>query len=185
MRLAPLFTLLMIAAPLTAQGPGGGMGGPGGMGAGGTRGRPYGRRPVEPPSEDLIRGPYEPDSLIPKFQLDTAQGARYRVSWDSMMAATRPVRDSVHASRDSFRRAQGEGFSREGARQQEVMQHLVKRLQKEEGRFDKVMRHILTDDQWGDFKDCRKRRRETERELRDQQQMEGGFGPSGGRRGRP
>ena len=181
MRLAPLLVLTLMASPLLAQGPGG-MGGDG-FGGRGMGGRPMmpRRRPAEPPSEDLIRGPFAPDSLIPKFELDSAQGARYRAVWDSMMTATAPTRDSIRATLAGRRRARTEGFEREGARQDEVIQKLAKELRKDEDRFDKVMKHILTKDQWGDFKDWRTRRRETERELREQDRMDG---PGGGYRGR-
>lgn len=144
------------------------------------------RRPTELPSEDLVRGPYLPDSLIPKFGLDSAQGARYRGSYDSMMAATAPTRDSLRATLALRRRARDEGFAREGARQDEEIQKLGKTLKKDEEKFDKVMKKILTKDQWGDFKDWRDRRRATERELREQQRMDGpSDGLEGsGRRGR-
>jgi len=132
-----------------------------------------------------VRGPFAPDSMIPKFSLDSAQGARYRASWDSMMAATAPTRDSVRATMAERRRARTEGFQREGAREDEVMSKLVKTLKKEEDRFDKVLKHILTKDQWGDFKDWRDRRRATERELREQQQgMDAAGGGYPGRRRR-
>lgn len=139
------------------------------------------RRPAEMPSEDLVRGPFRPDSLIPKFGLDSVQGARYRASWDSMMAATAPTRDSLRATFEMRRRARDEGFAREGSRQDDEIQKLGKALKKDEEKFDKVMKKILTKDQWGDFKDWRDRRRRTEQELREQQRMDGPDG--GGRRG--
>lgn len=144
------------------------------------------RRMVEPPSEDLLRGPFEPDSMTPKFRLDSAQGARYRAAWDSMMAATRPARDSIRAAMATRRRARTEGFARETERQQKVTRDLAKQLKKEEERFDRVIRRFLSEDQWEDFKDWRTRRRETERDLRRQQMMEGGMmGPPGADGGRP
>jgi hypothetical protein len=136
---------------------------------------------AEMPSEDVMRGPFPPDSMSQKFGLDTLQAARYQVSWDSMMAATRPVRDSLHEAREGMRRARTEGYAHEGERQSELLQHLGKELQKQDDHFDGVLRHILTKDQWGDFKDWRKRRRETEKELREQGQMDGGMGRRGGR----
>jgi hypothetical protein len=169
-------------APLVAQGRGG-MGGGGMRGAGGGRPMMGGRRPADPPSGDLIRGPFAPDSMIPKFGLDSAQGARYRASWDSMMAATAVTRDSAHAAMVGIGRARAEGFQHEGTRQDEVMQKLAKELKKDEEHFDKVVKRILTKDQWGDFKDWRDRRRETERELREQDRMDGPEGGSVGRRG--
>lgn len=183
MRLSPILVLSLLGCiPLAAQGPGG-FGG-GGMGRGGMGGRPMmgRRRPADMPSEDLVRGPLMPDSLIPKFQLDSGQGARYRTSWDSMMAATAPTRDSLRATFEMRRRARDEGFAREGARQDDEIQKLAKALRKDEEKFDKVMKKILTKDQWGDFKDWRDRRRETEKEVREQQRMDGPEG--GGRRGR-
>ena len=187
MRSIPLLWLAVTlgVTPLAAQGPGGPGGSMGGRGMGGPQMMPR-RRPAEPPSEDLVRGPFVPDSLIPKFGLDSAQGARYRASWDSMMAATAPTRDSVRATMGQRRRARSEGFQREGEREDEVMSKLVKTLKKDEDRFDKVMKHILTKDQWGDFKDWRDRRRATERELRESQQGMDGPGdmPMGGRRRR-
>lgn len=174
MRPFPLlcFAVTLGVAPLAAQGPGGPGGGMGGRGMGGPQMMSR-RRPPEPPSEDLVRGPFAPDSMIPKFQLDSAQGARYRVSWDSMMGATASTRDSVRMTIERRRRARAEGFQREGSREDDVMSKLVKALKKDEGRFDKVLKHILTKDQWGDFKDWRDRRRATERELREQQGMDG------------
>lgn len=182
MRTLPLFWIAVTlgVTPLAAQGPGGPGGSMGGRGMG-TPMMPR-RRPAEPPSEDLVRGPFVPDSMIPKFALDSAQGARYRAAWDSMMAATAPTRDSVRATMGERRRARLEGFQREGAREDEVMSRLVKRLKKDEARFDKALKHILTKDQWGDFKDWRDRRRATERELREQQQ--GMDGPGEGYPGR-
>ncbi|HET7040996.1 MAG TPA: hypothetical protein VFI13_03210, partial [Gemmatimonadales bacterium] len=86
MRLASIVVLALFASPLCAQGPGG-MGGDG-FGGRGMGGRPMmgRRRPADAPSEDLLRGPFVPDSMITKFALDTVQGARYRAAWDSMMA---------------------------------------------------------------------------------------------------
>lgn len=170
--------------PLAAQGRGG-MGG-GGMRGGGGGGRPMmgSRRPADAPSGDLVRGPFVPDSMIPKFGLDSSQGARYRASWDSMMAATALTRDSAHAAMAGIRRARMEGFQHEGTRQDEVMQKLGKELKKDEEHFDKVVKRILTKDQWGDFEDWRDRRRATERELREQARMDGPEGGSGGRRPR-
>lgn len=183
MRALPIVLLILSlgVTPLVAQGRGGFGGGGGRDGMGG---RPMmARRPEEPPSEDLVRGPYPPDSLIPKFGLDSAQGGRYRVSWDSMMAATAPTRDSVRMLFDQRRRARAEGFQRIGTADDGALQKLGKALKKEEARFDKVMKRILTKDQWGDFKDWRDRRRATERELREEQRMNGPMGGSG--RGRP
>lgn len=167
---------------LTAQSmggpPGGGMGGMGG-------GRPpmgRGRAPQEMPSRDMLRGPYEPDSMAHKFELDSTQSARYRAAWDSMMAATRPRRDSVEQAMGTLRRARTEGYQQEGARQTELVHELGKSLQKEEERFDKVIRKFLTKDQWGDFKDWRDRRRETEKELRQQEMERMGPGGPGGHR---
>jgi hypothetical protein len=77
-----------------------------------------------------------------------------------------------------------EGYQREGERNQELVERLGKHLKKEEGRFDKVTRKILTKEQWDEFKDWRKRRRETEQELRQQRGPEGGMGGPGGRRRR-
>lgn len=139
----------------------------------------------ELPSEDVMRGPFPPDSMTHKFGLDSTQGARYQVSWDSMMAATRPARDSVHEAMEGMRRARTEGYQHEGERQTELIRHLGKELQKQDDHFDGVLRHILTKDQWGDFKDWRKRRRETEKELRQQGQVDGGgMGRRGGGRRR-
>ena len=177
----PLIPLLLAVTcgvlPLNAQGPGG-------MGGGRPGGRPMmGRRMTEPPSEDLLRGPYEPDSMAHKFQLDSAQRVRYRTAWDSMMTATRPARDSVRQAIEMVQRARREGYRQEGARQAEVIQHFGKALKKDEERFDKVIRRFLSSDQWEDFKDWRKRRRETERELRRQQlEQEGPGEMMGGRR---
>lgn len=186
MRTLPLlwFTLTLGVTPLAAQGPGGPGGSMGGRGMEGPQMMSR-RRPAEPPSEDMVRGPFAPDSMIPKFALDSAQGARYRASWDSMMTASAPTRDSVRATMAERRRARAEGFQREGAREDEVMSRLVKTLKKDEDRFDKVLKHILTKDQWGDFKDWRDRRRATARELREQQQgMDGAGGGYPGRRRR-
>ncbi|MBW8773405.1 MAG: hypothetical protein JF590_08970 [Gemmatimonadetes bacterium] len=186
MRFFPLLllTLTLGVPPLAAQGPGGYGGGMGGRGMGGGRPMMSRRAPAEPPSEDLIRGPYHPDSMATKFALDSAQSARYRTAWDSMMTATAPTRDSVRATLGERRRARVEGFQREGAREDEVLQKLVKTLQKDEDHFDKVMKKILTKDQWGDFKDWRARRRATEREMREQQRMDGPEGGAGGRQRR-
>lgn len=177
--------------------------GPGGMGGGMQGGRPgmiSRGRMREPPSEDLIAGPYQPDSMTRKFGLDSSQALRYRAVWDSMMAATRPVRDSVreamagirrapvagrppdeeHGGRREDRRREREERARMERRRQEEeriedrIQELGKRLKKEEERFDKVVRRFLTEDQWGDFKYWRDRRRETERELRRQRMEEEG-----------
>jgi hypothetical protein len=101
-----------------------------------------------------------------------------------MMAVTRPMRDSVQEAMGGFRRARMEGYQREGERNQELVERLGKHLKKEEGRFDKVTRKILTKEQWDEFKDWRKRRRETEQELRQQRGPEGGMGGPGGRRRR-
>jgi hypothetical protein len=158
--------------PLTAQGPGG-MGGRPGSGPG----RMMRGRMAEPPSRDLIEGPYAPDSMIPKFALDSVQGPRYRAAWDSMMAATRPVRDSVREATGGLERARGEGYQREGGRRSAEIQRLAKTLKKEEERFDKVVRRILTQEQWEEFKDWRDRRRRTEKELRQEQMGEGIGGP--------
>ncbi|HEX7917938.1 MAG TPA: hypothetical protein VF454_00970 [Gemmatimonadales bacterium] len=177
--LLPLLLALTTGVSLAhAQGRGGMRGGMGG-------GRPMmgGGRPAEPPSEDLLRGPYAPDSMAPKFELDSAQSARYRIAWDSMMTATRPARDSIHQAMEMTRRARMEGYQQEGQRQSELVQRLGKQLKKDEEHFDKVIRRFLSKDQWEDFKDWRKRRRETERELRRQQmEEEGPGGRMGGRR---
>ncbi len=148
-------------------------------------GRGMSRRPMrvngmEMPSPDLVKGPYEPDSMIHKFQLDSAQGVRYRFVWDSMMAATRPARDSIHQAVATYRRAGTEGYQQEQERQAALVHKLGKELEKAEGRFDKVIRKFLTDDQWGDFKDWRERHRETERQLREQQMQERGMGRRSG-----
>ena len=156
---------------LSAQRPGGGMTERGG---GARPGMVRGRMP-EPPSRDLIAGPYAPDSMIHKFVLDTVQGPRYRAAWDSMMAATRPARDSIREAMGGLQRARGEGYQREGERRAAEIRRLGKRLKQEEERFDKVVRRILTDDQWDDFKDWRERRRETEQELQ-RRNMEEGMG---------
>jgi hypothetical protein len=156
------------------------MGGPPGGGMGG--GRPMmsrGRAPQDLPSFDMMKGPYEPDSMAHKFQLDSAQALRYRTAWDSMMAATKPTRDSVEGAMAMVRRARTEGFQQEGARQMELVHDLGKELKKDEEHFDKVIRKFLSKDQWGDFEDWRDRRRESEKEMR-QQQMERG-GPGGHR----
>lgn len=148
-------------------------------------GRPMmgrGRMP-EPPSEDLLNGPFRPDSMTPKFRLDSAQGERYRAAWDSMMAATRPARDSIREAMDGMQRARVEGYQREGQRQGALIERLGKRLKKDEERFDKVIRRFLSKEQWEEFKDWRDRRRETERELRRQRMME--EGPGGMMGGRP
>lgn len=142
-----------------------------------------GRRPAEPPSEDLLRGPYEPDSMARKFQLDSTQNGRYLAAWDSMMAATRPARDSIHAAMTGLGRARAEGYQREGERQSGLVQRLGKQLKKDEERFDKVIRRFLSREQWEEFKDWRKRRRETERELRRERMREEGPGEMMG--GRP
>jgi hypothetical protein len=165
----------------------------------------------DPPSEDLIAGPYSPDSMTRKFGLDSAQALRYRVVWDSMMAATHPARDSIREAMEGMRRTRTEQGPPEGeyggrreerrrereqrtrmerrreeeGRAEERIQRLGKRLKKEEERFDKVVRRFLTEDQWGDFKYWRDRRRETERELRRQRMLEEvpGGTMGGGRRG--
>ena len=175
-----LIGITLGVTPLVAQGgpPGGGMGG--GPPGGGRRG-PMGGRPVEMPSADLIQGPYEPDSMIRKFALDSAQGVRYRAAWDSMMAATRPRRDSVHQAMGALRRARTEGYHEEGQRQAEIVRKVGKALAKDEEQFDKVIRKFLSKDQWEDFKDWRERRRETEKEMRQQEMQRMGPGGSGGR----
>jgi len=137
---------------------------------------------MEMPSEEVLRGPYPPDSMAHKFGLDSTQAGRYRVAWDSMMTAYRPARDSLHQALDRMHRARTEGYQHEGGREAAVTRHLGKELQKDLDHFDGVIRHILTKDQWGDFKDWRKRRRETEKELRQQQMIDGGMGRRGGRR---
>ena len=183
--LHPKLWLLLIGitlgvTPLVAQGgpPGGGMGG----GMGGGRRPPMGGRASEMPSADLLQGPYEPDSMIRKFELDSAQGVRYRAAWDSMMAATRPRRDSVHQAMATLHRARTEGYQQEGERQAEIVQKVGKELAKDEEHFDKVIRKFLSKDQFDDFKDWRERRRETEKELRQQEMQRMGPGGPGGRR---
>ena len=142
------------------------------------------RAGVSLPSEEVMRGPFPPDSMARKFGLDTLQATRYQVSWDSMMAVSRPARDSLHEAMGGTRRARGEGYQREGERQAALMQHLDKELAKDQDHFDDVIRHILTKDQWGDFKDWRKRRREAAKELRQQEMIDGGMERRGGGRQR-
>ena len=149
--------------------PGGGMGG-------GRPMMPRGRAPQDMPSFDMLKGPYEPDSMAHKFELDSAQATRYHAAWDSMMAATRPTRDSVEQAMTFLRRARTEGYQQEGAREAELVHTLGKELQKDEEHFDKVIRKFLSKDQWGDFKDWRDRRRESEKEMRQQQMEQGGMG---------
>ena len=102
--LLPLLIAVSIGVShLAAQG----MGGRGGIG--GPRPMMGGRRPQELPSQDLLRGPYAPDSMTSKFRLDSTQAERYRAAWDSTMSATRPARDSALEAMGDLRRARGEG----------------------------------------------------------------------------
>ncbi|MBW8772065.1 MAG: hypothetical protein JF590_02035 [Gemmatimonadetes bacterium] len=179
-----LLVLALCTAPalLAAQGPGGSVGGFGGRGGMGGRPMMPRRAGVEMPSEDVMRGPFPPDSMAQKFGLDSTQTERYRASWDSMMAASRPVRDSLHQAVEGMRRARTEGYQHEGDREAGMMRHFGKVLKKDSDHFDGVIRRILTKDQWGDFKDWRKRRRDTEKQLRQQGQFDGGMRRGEGRR---
>ena len=72
------------------------------------------RAGVSLPSEEVMRGPFPPDSMAQKFGLDTLQATRYQVSWDSMMAVSRPARDSLHEAMGGTRRAAVRGISAKG-----------------------------------------------------------------------
>lgn len=173
MRLFPVLLLVTLGiVPLSAQTPGG-FGGTGRRGGGmGGRQMMGQRRPLASPSEDILHGPLPPDSMIPQFALDSAEGLRYRGAWDSMMVATAPRRDSIQQMVADRRRAREEGFQHIGPIQDGEIQKLMKELKDDDARFDKVIRHILTKDQWADFKDWRDRRRRTEREVREQQRLD-------------
>lgn len=140
------------------------------------------RNRIELPSDEAMRGPIPPDSMAHKFGLDGGQADRYRAAWDSMMAATRPIRDSLHQALEGMQRARTEGYQHESDREAAMTRHLGKALEKATDHFDPVIRRILTKDQWGDFKDWRKRRRATEKQLRQQGQMDGGMRQGEGRR---
>ena len=166
MRIHPLWPMCavgaLLAATASAQVPGygGGMGGPGAGGMGGYR------RGVDPtrklPTANQLEGPPIPDFFIDRFELDSAQGEKYRVLYDSFMDATSAIRDSAKAARSAIDGGR-EGGDRLTARLYvPVLQALGDSLAKADGRFDNQLKTFLSSGQVKSYKKWRdeERRRE-------------------------
>ncbi|HXJ31511.1 MAG TPA: hypothetical protein VNG35_12770 [Gemmatimonadales bacterium] len=153
---------LLITAAAAAQVPGYG-GGMGGSGAGGMGGY---RRGVDPtrklPSANQLEGPPIPDFFIDRFELDSAQGEKYRVLYDSFMDATAVIRDSAKAARSFIDGARETGDRLSARLYVPVLQTLGDSLTKADDRFDNHLKAFLSSGQVKSYKKWRdeERRRE-------------------------
>jgi hypothetical protein len=153
---------LLITATASAQVPGygGGMGGPGAGGMGGYR------RVVDPtrklPTANQLEGPPIPDFFIDRFELDSAQGEKYRVAYDSFMDATSAIRDSAKAARSAIDGARQTGDRLSARLYVPLLQALGDSLTKADDRFDNRLKTFLSSGQVKSYKKWRdeERRRE-------------------------
>ncbi len=167
----------MVVSSLAAQ-DAGGYGPSGGRGAWGGRGRDggwgghrmgdQGFDPSSMPSPEEIDGPPTPATFKQLFSLTDPQADQYGRAWDSLMAETRPARDSARAAQETMRSAFAD-YDREAAQQQtKVLQRLGKDLRKRDEVFDKSLVFLTKDQrkQYDDWKKDQKKAREERREHR-------------------
>ena len=155
-----------------SYGPGGGMGpGGGAWQGGGGRGMRPGRGAFDAfdlPTPEEIDGPPTPGTLRQLLALDDSQSDRYTRAWDSLMADSKPQRDSARAAREAMRSAFRER-NRDGAREQAtLLARLGKDLRKRDETFDKSLAFLTADQrkQYEDYKKEQKKAREEERRHR-------------------
>lgn len=186
-RLVGALCALAVAAPAQAQYGGtgggvGGMGGMGGMGSGGRMGR-SGQAPMMLVTDEQLEGPPTPGLMHQLLSLDDAQTASYSHSWDSLMAATQPQRDSARAAVKAMR-ADFQGGDRAGARSSgEVARRLAGELSRQDEIFDRSLKTLLTRDQRKEYDKWKDQNRK-DAEARQREQMRGeGAGRGAGRMG--
>jgi serine/threonine protein phosphatase PrpC len=158
----------------------------GGMGRGGMR--QGGRPAVAMPTDAEIDGPPTPGLMRQLLSLDAAQDSAYTRSWDSLMAATKPVRDSAHAAvkavHDGFA-----GGDRAGARSNAASaQQLAKALKQDDDAFDHSLKALLSKDQqkrYEKWKDDNRKEAEERQHEEMRSRMGGRRGGGGGGGGVP
>ena len=183
-----LAATMMVVSSLAAQdaggyGPSGGRGGRGGRGRGGGWGGhgmgDQGFDPSSMPSPEEIDGPPTPGTFKQLFALTDQQADAYGHGWDSLMAESKPQRDSARVARETMRSAFAD-HDREAAQQQaKVLQRLGKDLRQRDEAFDKSLAFLTKDQrkQYDDWKKDQKKAREEQR--RDRFRGDGGEGPPG------
>lgn len=101
----------MVVSSLAAQDAGG---------WGGHRMGDQGFDPSSMPSPEEIDGPPTPGTFKQPFSLTDPQADQYGHAWDSLMAETRPERDSARVARETMRSAFAD-HDREAAQQQTMV----------------------------------------------------------------
>jgi hypothetical protein len=177
-----LAATMMVVSSLAAQ-DAGGYGPPGGRGRGGSWGGhrrgDQGFDPSSMPSPEEIDGPPTPGTFKQLFALTDQQADAYGHGWDSLMAETKPQRDSARVARETMRSAFADR-DREAAQQQaRILQRLGKGLRQRDEAFDKSLAFLTKDQrkQYDDWKKDQKKAREEQR--RDRFRGDGGEGPRG------
>jgi len=169
-----LGVLAAIAGPLGAQDPAGGGTGPSGgfggehgggrHGGRGERGERTGNRAIDPAaivSRADLDGPPPPDTLRQVLSLTDDQLGRYTLAYETLMAATRPQRDTARTALARVRFANEQGLESAARDYATLARRLGKDLHKQDEQFDKSIQSELTGEQRRRFKEWSKEQEAT------------------------
>jgi Spy/CpxP family protein refolding chaperone len=143
----------------------------------GTVGTAHAQRSTEPGSGDhagpshgrmlrsgRLEGPPAPAFMRDSIRVGGKELQQYTQQYDSHMAATKPIRDSVRAGMQAVRAAYEKG-DREAARAgREKAQEQWKKLAEQDKKFDDNLKNVLTKDQQTRYEQWKDRRKQEARE---------------------
>ena len=153
----------------------------------GIAGPAHAQRGTDPASGDHVRpshgrmirfgrleGPPAPGIMRDSIRVSGKELQQYTEQYDSHMAATKPIRDSVRAGMQAVRAAYEKG-DREAARAgRGKVQEQWKKLAEQDKKFEENLKNVLTKDQQTRYEQWKDKQKQEVREERRQHRREHG-----------
>jgi hypothetical protein len=167
MLLVPLLLGIVLTGPAQAQGSDS-------AGAGDHSG-PHGHML----GHGAMAAPPSPSFMRDSIQVSGKELQQYTQRYNSHMAATKPLRDSLRTSMQSARAAFDKGNRSEASSQRDAVRAQWKRLADQDKKFDQDLKNVLTKDQqtrYEQWKDNRKHEARQQWRQRRADRRHGGWG---------